>query len=93
MLGYLVSCYFHEDYDCEASSPLEVVESFAIKEIPEYSRLLLGDLELLCSQGISEGEARDLWIDKLDAYYDPDRDGISYLQWLSDIRDLLKNRY
>jgi hypothetical protein len=94
VLGYLVSCYFHEDFDFEADAPLGAVKNFVSEESPEYSQMLLEDLELIRDQGIPEDGLKDLWVDKLGAYYEPDRrDGISYLQWFSSMRDLLRRSH
>ena len=93
MLSYLGHSYFHEDYDVEASSPLGVVEKFVDNEIVEYPLMLLAELDGLKKKGITEEEARNLWLVECGAYYEPDvHDGLTYLDWFDQIRDLLERR-
>jgi hypothetical protein len=92
MLAYLARTYFHEDFDIEAESPLGVVEKFAIRERAEYSRELLGELNSLRDRGVSEEQAKRIWLDECGAYYEPDSDGINYVQWFEQIIDLLERR-
>ncbi|MFI7121807.1 contact-dependent growth inhibition system immunity protein [Amycolatopsis sp. NPDC049868] len=93
VLEYLVRCYFHEDYDREGESPIDVVKKFADEEPSGFSRELLSELESLKHKGLTEEGARRLWLEQCGAMYEPDRKGgISYLQWFEQMRNVVKQR-
>src|ERR1700712_2005200 len=90
MLNYLGRGYFHQDFDLVAESPIAVVRKFAYEEDTDYIQIMADELEEILSARPSEGEAKQLWIGDAHAMYDPARDGISYLAWLSEVLEIAK---
>ena len=88
-LIHLAQAYFHQDYDLEAPTPLDVVESFRKGEPPGAIAELISDLKSILDSSMSEIEMRDLWVNKYGASYDPLTDAKSYRSWFGDILGVL----
>ncbi|MGW4293352.1 contact-dependent growth inhibition system immunity protein [Micromonospora chersina] len=91
-LRYLAGAYFHQDYDLIAETPSGNVEDFISNETDETSALLYGELQTLLSRGVSESDAQRIWLVDGRASYDPRYHGKSYVGWLTEISDLLRDR-
>jgi cobalamin biosynthesis Mg chelatase CobN len=87
-LAHLARAYFHEDYDLEEATPLEVVRTFQRGEPPDAVAGLISDLEAIreaiLNSHMSENEIRELWIRTYGASYDPRDDGKSYREWFAE---------
>jgi hypothetical protein len=89
-LMHLAQAYFHQDFDLEAPTPLDVVRLFATGEPPAAVDELVSDLESLLDSSMTDSEMRELWIGEYGAAYDPLADGIEYRRWFANIRDVLR---
>jgi hypothetical protein len=88
-LMHLARAYFHQDYDLEAPTPLEVVKLFVSAEPSAAVIELESDLREVLSLSMSEARMRSLWIDEYSASYDPASEGVQYRQWFSNILAIL----
>jgi CdiI immunity protein len=84
-LMHLAQAYFHQDFDLDAPTPLDVVHLFAAGEPAAAVIELVSDLESVLSSAMTDKELRELWIDEYGASYDPLVDGSQYRQWFTDI--------
>jgi hypothetical protein len=91
-LIHLAQAYFHQDYDLEAPTTLDVVRSFQQGEPPGAIAELVSDLESVLNSSMSEKEMRNLWISEYGASYDPLADGKAYRSWFADILKVLTAR-
>ena len=89
-LIHLAQAYFHQDYDLEAPTPLDVLRSFQEGESPGAVAELISDIESMLASSMNEGEMRDLWIKEYGASYDPLTDGMEYRRWFADILRVLR---
>lgn len=91
-LSYLAASYFHEDYDLEAPTPLDVIRVFALNEPREDVQQLAEEVRSLIASR-SEAELKEAWLNTYDAYYEPDRrDGMTYRQWFEQVLEILEGR-
>lgn len=86
-LMHLAQAYFHQDFDLEAPTPLDVVRLFATTEPPAAVDELVSDIESILGSSMTEKEMRQLWIGEYGAAYDPLADGIEYRRWFANILD------
>jgi hypothetical protein len=89
-LKHLAQAYFHQDFDLDAPTPLDVVRLFVGGEPPAAVDELASDIESVLDSPMSDMEMRALWIDEYDASYDPLTDGIEYRRWFADILGVLR---
>lgn len=90
LLNYLGRGYFHQDYDLEADTPTDLVRKFASHDSLDYVKIMERELREIMTSGITEGEARVLWMVDAHSMYDPKRDGKSYLSWLQEILEIVQ---
>lgn len=88
-LMHLAQAYFHQDFDLEAATPLDVVRLFASGEPRASVDELKSDLESILDSTMTDREIRELWVVEYGASYDPLADGIGYRRWFCDILDIL----
>ena len=88
MLNYLGSGYFHEDFDLDAASPRALVQKFAMNDYRGYVEIIVAELSGILAEGITESQARTMWLDDANAYYEPTVDGKSYLEWMHEILEV-----
>jgi len=88
-LMHLAQAYFHQDFDLEAPTPLDVIRLFRTGEPPAAVDELVSDLESVLDSSMTDREMRELWINEYGASYDPLADGIEYRRWFADILDVL----
>ncbi|WP_376766012.1 contact-dependent growth inhibition system immunity protein [Amycolatopsis pithecellobii] len=93
MLEYLVSGYFHEDFDLEADAPLGVVEKFAHNEVGAFCDALIEELNIIQSRGLSDSDLKKIWLEDLQSSYDPEVDGITYSRWFAQMITVLSGRH
>jgi len=86
---HLAQAYFHQDFDLEAPTPLDVIRLFRTGEPPAAVDELVSDLESVLDSSMTDREMRELWINEYGASYDPLADGIEYRRWFADILDVL----
>lgn len=87
-LRHLALGYFHEDYDLDYPTPMDVIVGFKNNE-PNEVGALISEIRNVLDRQMSEKEMHDTWIIKLHASYDPVKDGRLYRQWFEDIIRLL----
>ncbi|QEO14967.1 hypothetical protein FLP10_11465 [Agromyces intestinalis] len=80
-LVYLARAYFHQDYDLEAPTPIDVVHTFRDDEPPADVELLKEELRSVVASHPSEDELALLWLKEADAAYDPRDDGLTMTEW------------
>ncbi len=49
-----------------------------------------GNSPEILEAGLTEIQARTLWLDDADANYEPSQDGKSYLDWLNEILEIVR---
>ncbi|MEU6882925.1 contact-dependent growth inhibition system immunity protein [Streptomyces sp. NPDC046712] len=86
---YLAGAYFHQDYDLESGTPVQVVESFRRDESEERVDILRRAIEGVLAAGMSENELAALWIDQAGASYDPRDDGLEVSRWFLMVTEAL----
>lgn len=89
-IWYIGSGYFHQDYDVAAESSLALVAKFVAVETRETSQSLLDELNALLESAPTEQEAQRIWLTEAGADYLPTHDGMTYLQWLTRMRDIVR---
>lgn len=92
MIKYLATSYFHQDYQLEADSPIGIIDTFIESENAQTSRELLLEISSRFDEGMTEDEARVLWVANSGSSFDPASSGESCLGWLRRVRDLLAER-
>jgi hypothetical protein len=88
-LLHLAQAYFHQDFDLEAPTPLDVVRLFRNGEPSSAVDELISDLKSVLDSLVADSDMRDLWIHEYGASYDPLTDGISYRKWFADVLDVM----
>jgi len=84
-LKHLAQAYFHQDYDLEAPTPLDVVRQFYEAESPGARAELKADIESILSSAMSDQEIHDLWVKESGSSYDPEADGEAYRDWFARV--------
>ncbi|WP_368570661.1 contact-dependent growth inhibition system immunity protein [Acinetobacter baumannii] len=85
-IDYLLGCYFHQDWYCEASSDLEVLSNFVKKESPESILSLKKELSEIVEFG---KELPESFLYEHNGYYSPSEDGLTVLEWFKKLSDAL----
>ena len=88
-LMHLARAYFHQDFDLDASTPLEIVRLFATAESPAAIEELVSDIGSVLDSFMTDKEMYELWIGECGASYDPLADGIEYRRWFTDVLGVL----
>ena len=89
-LEYLARAYFHQDFDLDAPTAIDLVREFRQGETPEISGQLAREVEELLQTG-DESAMRHEWINELGAYYEPDRrSGLTYREWFEKVLEVLR---
>lgn len=84
-LDYLAQCYFHQDYDLEADSPIGVIRKFRTAESGERVAALRTAVRVILDSGAPEETMAAIWLTGAGASYDPRSDGITVSQWFRTI--------
>jgi|SRR5215469_1365946 len=88
-LKHLARAYFHQDYDLDAPTPLDVVRLFAAGEPPATVDELASTLSSLLDSSMTDEELRRMWIYDCGASYDPAAHGVRYRQWFASMLEVL----
>jgi hypothetical protein len=88
-LMHLAQAYFHQDFDLEAPTPLDIVDLFVAGEPQAAVDELVSDLRSLMDSAMTNADMRGLWINDYGASYDPMAEGIEYRRWFTDILERL----
>jgi hypothetical protein len=78
--------YLHQDWDLDASSPVDLVQQFAREEPVPLVSQLVAELDQMLLARHSEADLRAVLIG-LGSYYDPGATGASTSGWLIELRD------
>ena len=81
---------FHEDWKCEAETPLEIIADYMRYSSADEMELLRREI-LDYMNGMSDSELEERLLSDLGCYYWPPGDGVGVRSWLSDIAKLLEN--
>lgn len=85
-INYLLGCYFHQDWYCEASSDIEVLNNFVKRETPESILSLKKELSEIVELG---KELPESFLYEHNGYYSPSEDGLTVLEWFKKLNDAL----
>jgi hypothetical protein len=88
-LAYVARAYFHEDWDFDDPTPLDVVRSFKRNANSEELAGLVSDLKSVLGSNMREDDLWQLWIEEYKASYDPRMEGNTYRGWFAEILSLL----
>ena len=88
-LRYLAESYFHQDYDLDADTPLDLIREFRESEPASDVAELVADVQRLLRVS-DEAVLRETWINHFRASYEPDRDGMSYREWFERVLEVLR---
>ena len=89
LLTNFFSGYFHEDWDCDASSPAEVAASYIRTASPQDVRLLHEAIIHYVECIREDADLEKKLFSELGCYYLPSGDRLSARNWLLSIADLL----
>ncbi|MEU5465905.1 contact-dependent growth inhibition system immunity protein [Streptomyces althioticus] len=84
-LRELAQAYFHQDYDLEADTPLEVVALFRRAVGPEKAGELRDEIASLLFTVADDGDVAQVWLEQAGAFYDPRLDGVTPREWLRQV--------
>ncbi|APG52328.1 hypothetical protein AFL46_01155 [Providencia stuartii] len=85
-INYLLGCYFHQDWDCEASSDIEALNNFVRRETSESILKLKKELSEIIKSG---KELPEKYLYEHNCYYIPSEDGLTILEWFKKLHDAL----
>jgi hypothetical protein len=91
-LNYIAQGYFHQDYDSEADTALDVVRKFRDDEAAGTTDALVAEIKTILDPGLTEDQIREIWMDDCHACYAPTVEGISYRSWLEAMLNTLRER-
>lgn len=91
VLGQLFGCYFHQDWPSEFESDVEALRAIATTEPREQVVAGLDEVEKLLSIHRSETELREIMIDEVGCYFEPQSVGMSYREWLGRVREVFSH--
>lgn len=86
-LGQLLGSYFHQDWPDEFGSDFEALQAIVEFETADQLRDGVKEIDLLLNESYSEVELRDILINEIGCYFEPESQGISYVNWLTRVRD------
>jgi len=89
-LEQFLGCHFHQDWDLDFDNWVAGVSQFLSNWPPQFVLAVRKELNRLLARGLEDQELGRLLLCELGCYYDPTPDGISYTEWLCQIRDQLE---
>lgn len=89
-LRELAALYFHQDFDREYADADSALEDFASGYDAEYVAVTVAELKDAMSENTTEAQLMALWIDHLNAYFEPDTVGLTYRGWFEHMLDVLR---
>jgi CdiI immunity protein len=81
-LRYLVGTYFHQDWDLEGDSAVEVLDVFLAAEPPETRAAAREDAEALLAEDLDDDELAAR-LEEMGLVYSPELDGLTHREWLA----------
>ena len=88
-LELLLSGYFHQDWDLDASSPAQIVARFATREPPTAVRNAIASIAAILSRRDSEVAAEEL-LKEVSSQFSPEAFGLTPRAWLQEVRAQLE---
>jgi CdiI immunity protein len=85
-LAHLLEAYFHQDWPCDHSDQAAVLREIVAREPPDRLRAAADELTALLARRPSEQELASFLYGVLYVDYLPPADGLSYAQWLEQVR-------
>ncbi len=93
LLRDFFSCYFHEDWSCDAESPDAVVAAYRISRVTEQHLQALGNAILhYSSNSVATGNWRTIYFLSWAAIFAPSGANLSSSQWLRKVASQLLGR-
>ncbi|WP_375055093.1 contact-dependent growth inhibition system immunity protein [Zobellella sp. DQSA1] len=87
-LGQILGCYFYQDWPDEFDSDVSVLQAIVESETVDQIRAGVEEIDILLAAHLSESELRDILINKVGCYFDPESQGITCEQWLKRVREV-----
>ena len=91
-LKQFFGAYFHQDWDLDGDTWTEVLESYLDENTVEEASRLIGEMKLLVQLQKQGNIAGDAFLKDAGCSYDYTNDGISALEWTSQLLETLKVR-
>jgi len=85
-LAQLLGGNFHQDWPDEFDSDATALQAIIDSETTDQIRAGVEEIERLLADARSEIEFRNILINEVGCYFDPESLGISYEQWLKKVR-------
>lgn len=83
---YLLGCYFHQDWYCDAKNADEIIELFVRKESQNTINRLKAELE----EAINNDENLTIeFIYENEGNYNPELDGLTVKEWFKRVLNIL----
>jgi hypothetical protein len=90
MLKDFFAAYFHQDWDCDADTPRQVVDDYLRVGWPKkHLDTLSMAIRRYADSHANDAELEEKLLSELGCYYLPSADGISAREWLQMIADQL----
>jgi hypothetical protein len=85
-LKQLLGCYFHQDWPEEFDNSRQAVQ--AILEGEPHKQILQGieEIDMLLSEARSESDWREIIINQIGCYFEPESEGVTYSEWLTQLK-------
>ena len=80
-------CYFHEDWNLDATTTAEVIHEYLACEDEAKIAVVLAELDELLQTTVPEDELRSRMLREYSLSYDPKADGLTMRSWLQSLRD------
>ena len=91
-LSQLFGCYFHQDWVDEFDDDLAALNAIIKSEPAEQIAIGLEEIEQILRVEYSEDDLRNIMTNKVGCYFDPTSLNMTYVDWLSRVRDALSNQ-
>ena len=86
-LGQILGCYFHQDWPDEFESEESVLRAIIESETIEQIRAGVVEIDMLLAAHLPENELREILVNMIGCYFNPESQGISHEQWLKKVRE------
>lgn len=89
-LRYVAWTYFHQDFDTEYTNPMDGFIDFKLHDSPQRVVEAAAELEQLLRSTMTDEQMADLWVNECDAYFEPDKLGMTYRAFLEYALSILR---
>jgi hypothetical protein len=86
VLSQLLGSYFHQDWSDEFGSDGEALQAIVQAEPREQVEIGVEEIDQLLAEHKSEEELRVIMVDEIGCYFEPESQGIGYMDWLARVR-------